>query len=255
LFRRPDLLAAVIGLIAVGAALWASTAVMGGVTLLEAKDLFWQMLSSTSIGRAGYISLTALCLALVFRTLRTTAAWREWAVLAALAVFAFVRASMGHAGENGYWTLPFAAEVVHLSAVGVWTGLVAVSAWKVINAPLLNLDNTSVSQYLASMSAAALVAVVASIATGLFNAWPRVGSLDSLLGDTMYANALLLKLALVGVALLLGGYNKFIGLARAQRSSDGVQKVKNILVVESVILILALVAAAVLTSQQPPSAE
>jgi putative copper resistance protein D len=254
ILRPLDILAATIGVIGVGAAMWATTAVMGGVSLLEAKDLFWQMLTSTSIGRAGYISLAAISIALIFRTLRTTSAWREWTVLAALAVFAFIRASMGHAGENGYWTAAFAAEFVHLSAMGVWTGLVAVSGWKVISSSSLSLEASSVTKYLESMSTAALAAVMAIFATGFFNAWHRVGSVDALFSDNLYSYALLTKLALVCIGLLLGGYNKFIGLPRAQHAAHGVERVKLVLTVESFILTLVLVAAAVLTSQQPPSA-
>lgn len=254
LLRFTDIIAAFIGAISIGAALWVSTAVMGGVGLGEAKDLFWQMLTTTSIGRAGYISLAAMSLALVFRALPMTDAWREWAVAGALSVFAFVRASMGHAGENGYWTGPFAAEVVHLVAMGVWTGLVAVTAWKCIAAPQLRLDLNSMGTYLEAMSGAALAAVVAIFATGLFNAWHRVGSVARIFEFDIYTVALLVKLAFVGIALLLGGYNKFVGLAQARLSVDGSIRVRRILRVESILLISVLVAAAVLTSQQPPSA-
>ncbi|WP_159700073.1 copper resistance D family protein [Massilia sp. 9I] len=234
--------------------LWASAAVMGGVSLQEAKDVVWQMLTMTSIGRAGYISFFAITLVLLIRALRSTAVWREWTALAALGLFAFVRASMGHAGENGYWALPFAAEVVHLTAMGAWTGLVVVSAWKAVGAHAGQPDLNPMARYLDSMSAAAMVAVVAVFVTGLFNAWHRVGTLDNLLGDSIYTTALWVKVCLVSIALVLGGYNKFIGLALARRSVHGLERVKFALKVESIVLLAVLSAAAVLTSQQPPAA-
>lgn len=254
LLRSADIVAATLGVLGTGAMLWASAAVMGGVSLQEAKDVVWQMLTMTSIGRAGYISFFAIALVLVIRALRSTAAWREWTVLATLGLFAFVRASMGHAGENGYWTLPFAAEVIHLTAMGAWTGLVAVSAWKAMGNGAGQTDSNRIAHYLESMSAAAMVAVVAVFVTGLFNAWNRVGTVDNLLASSLYTTALLVKLCFVSVALVLGGYNKVFGLARARHSAPGLESVRLVLIVESVVLFAALIAAAVLTSQQPPAA-
>jgi putative copper resistance protein D len=254
LLRSSDIFAAALGVVGTGAMLWASAAVMGGVSLQEAKDVVWQMLTMTSIGRAGYISFFAITLVLVIRALRSTAVWREWTVLVALGLFAFVRASMGHAGENGYWTLPFAAEVIHLTAMGAWTGLVAVSAWKTMPTDAGQPDLNRLARYLDSMSAAAIVAVVAVFVTGLFNAWNRVGTVDNLFGNSTYTTALLIKVGLVGAALILGGYNKFIGLALARGSVHGLERVKFVLKVESIVLLVVLFAAAVLTSQQPPAA-
>jgi putative copper resistance protein D len=254
LLRSGDIAAAALGVLGTGAMLWASAAVMGGVSLQEAKDVVWQMLTMTSIGRAGYISFFAITLVLVIRALHSSAAWREWTVLAALGLFVFVRASMGHAGENGYWTLPFAAEVIHLTAMGAWTGLVAVSAWKAMPTDAGQPDLNRLARYLDSMSAAAMVAVLAVFVTGLFNAWNRVGTVDNLFGNSIYTTSLLIKVGLVGAALILGGYNKFIGLALARGSVHGLERVKLVLKVESIVLLLVLFAAAVLTSQQPPAA-
>jgi putative copper resistance protein D len=254
LLNSSDIVAGALGVFASCAALWASAAVMGGVGLAEAKDLIWQMLTMTSIGRAGYISLGAITLALASRAIRSTAAWREVFVLATLGVFAFVRASMGHAGETGYWTIPFASELVHLTAMGAWTGLVFVSAWKSMDSIALQDVPHGMGEYLEAMSSAAMAAVVAVFATGLFNAWNRVGTLDKLFGDSIYTSALLAKVGLVGIALILGGYNKFFGLALAKDSAPGKGRAKLILRIESVVLAGVLFAAAVLTSQQPPAA-
>jgi len=254
LLRAGDIVAATLGVLATVAMLWASAAVMGGVSLQEAKGVVWQMLTMTSIGRAGYIAFFAITLVLVIRALRSTAVWREWTVLAALGLFAFVRASMGHAGENGYWTLPFAAEVVHVTAMGAWTGLVLVSAWKAVGTHAGKPDLNRTAHYLDSMSAAAMAAVVAVFVTGLFNAWHRVGTLDYLLGGSTYTTALWVKICLVTVALILGGYNKLFGLGDARHSAPGLRSVRLVLMVESVVLLAVLIAAAVLTSQQPPAA-
>lgn len=254
LLRAGDTAAATLGVLGTAAMLWASAAVMGGVGLPEAKDVIWQMLTMTGIGQAGQAALFAITLVLIMRARRSIAPWREWAVLAALGLFAFVRASMGHAGEHGYWTLPFAAEVIHLTAMAAWTGLVAVSGWRALGNQAGAPDLGRTAGYLASMSTAAMAAVIAVFVTGLFNAWNRVASLENLFGNGLYSTALLIKVGLVGAALVLGGYNKFIGLSLAHGSVHGLERVRRVLKVESLVLLAVLFAAAVLTSQQPPAA-
>lgn len=251
--RRYDLFAAGLGAFASIGGIWAATAVMGGVSLLEAKTMFWMMVATTDYGHAGCITFAAMMAVLVFRTLPILGAAREWLVLAALAVFAVTRASMGHAGEAGWWTAAMASEAMHLVAIGVWAGVVFLSAWTVVGSTKLGLPLGGTSRYLEAMSQAALGAVVVIVVTGLFNAWLRIGTPSNLLHG-LYAGAFLVKVALVGIALLMGGYNKFFGMREASKSDIGVQRVKLVLQCESILLFAVLVAAAVMTSQQPPAA-
>jgi putative copper resistance protein D len=251
--RQYDILVAAIGALAGVAALWAATAVMGGVDLLEAKAMFWMMVTTTDHGHAGCISIAALlavCLLRAFPALRPI---RETLVLGALAIFAVTRASMGHAGEDGWWSTAMASESTHLFAMGVWAGVVFVSAWAAVGSARLTLSLSETSRYLEFMSKAAMAAVIVILGTGLFNAWQRIGTPANLLHG-LYAGAFLFKMALVGTAVLLGGYNKFSGMRQASESSQGVQRVKFVLQLESVLMLGVLVAAAIMTSQQPPAA-
>ena len=115
------------------------------------------------------------------------------------------------------------------------------------------LDAYGTTRYLELMSQAAMAAVVVIVVTGLFNAWLRIVTPSNLLHG-LYARAFLVKVALVGIALLIGGYNKFYGMREASKSYLGVQQVKFVLQCESMLLFAVLVAAAVMTSQQPPAA-
>ena len=251
--RRHDLVAAGLGALASIGGMWAATAVMGGVSLLDARAKFWMMITTTDYGHAGCITVVAMAAVLVFRVTRILEAAREWFVLTALAVFAVTRASMGHAGEAGWWTAAMASEAMHLIAIGVWAGVVFVSAWIAVGSPKLGLSLTGTGRYLESMSLAAMAAVVVIVVTGLFNAWLRIGTPSNLLHG-LYAGAFLVKVALVAIALLMGGYNKFFGMREASKSYLGVQRVKFVLQCESSLLFAVLVAAAVMTSQQPPAA-
>lgn len=251
--RRYDVLAAGLGTVAGVAALWAATAVMGGVDLIEARAMFWMMVTTTDHGHAGCITIAALFAVFVLRVLPSFGSMREPLMVVALAIFAVTRASMGHAGEDGWWSGAMASEALHLAAIGVWAGVVFVSGWAVVHSAGIGLSLSGTGRYLEAMSQAATAAVIVIVATGIFNAWLRIGTPANLLHG-LYAGAFLVKIALVGVALVLGGYNKFTGLRQASKSDQGVRAMKTVLQVESGLLLGVLIAAAVMTSQQPPAA-
>lgn len=252
LLRLPDNAAAVVCALANCTALWAAAAVMGGTGLDEARSAFWAMLSTTDQGHLGCIAITAAAFILIIRALPGLGDSREWLVFAGLAVFTVARASMGHAGEDGFWTLALAAEVLHLGAIGAWFGIVVVSAWRALQAPRLLLDFRKTSYYLDRMSRSAMVAVVVIVFTGLFNAWQRIGAPRNVLHNP-YGTAFLVKVGLVGIALVLGGYNKYVGLPGVQLKNGGTASVKLVLQCETVILFGALIVAAIMTSLQPPA--
>lgn len=252
--RKLDLAAGGVSAASSVSALLAATAVMGGIGLREACPMFWTMVSATDYGRAGCVTILAMTVLLVVRLAGRVGAGTNIAVAALLAVFAVTRASMGHAGEDGFWTVALAAEAVHFSAIGLWVGAVMVSGWFVLNGAIVStFAAQATDRYLAMMSQAAMLAVVGIIGTGIYSAWHRVGTTEHLL-HTSYGMTLLTKVGLVIAAIALGGYNKFVGLPAASRSPRGLGLVRAVLQVETFLLLGALFAAAALTSQQPPTA-
>lgn len=252
--RRFDGVAAGLSALAAVGAMWAATAIMAGVALSEAGDMVWMMLLSTDHGHASCVLLITMLATAVVRIAGIGERGSELLAASLLLLFALVRASMGHAGEGGYLTMVMLAEAVHFIAIGVWTGAVLVSGWFVLGgASVQGLTLASIGRYLDAMSGAAMAAVIAIIVTGMYSAWHRVGSGDNLM-HTQYGWTLMGKVALVVGAIGLGGYNKFVGLPAAARSLSGVRIVRNVLRIETILLVGALVAAALLTGQQPPSA-
>ena len=251
--RRLDLWAAGLAILGSAAALLAATAVMGEVGLREACPMFWMMLSSTAYGHAGAITLAVMTTLLILRwTGRGRAA--DAGVVLALALFAVTRASMGHAGEQGLLSAPLAAEAIHYAAIGVWTGAVLLSAWFALSDRRIAHAAVGASdRYLERMSQAAMAAVIAIFATGVYSAWHRIGAAVHL-QQTFYGVTLVVKVALVLLAVALGGYNKFFGLPAASRSSRGLRTVRMALRVESVVLSGVMLAASILISQAPPAA-
>ncbi|WP_343731703.1 CopD family protein [Duganella sp.] len=251
--RRLDLWAAGLAACSSALALLAATAVMAGVGLGEACPMFWMMLTSTAYGQAGCVTIAAMVTVLILRwTVRGRGA--EAGVAVALALFAVTRASMGHAGEAGLLSAALAAEAVHYAAIGLWTGAVLLSGCYVLSERRIGQATVGASdRYLERMSQAALAAVIAIFMTGVYSAWLRVGSAEHL-QHTFYGVTLLIKVALVLLAIALGGYNKFFGLPAASRSQQGLRAVRTTLRLESAVLISAVLAASILISQTPPAA-
>ena len=252
--RLLDLVAAGLGALASVAALLAATAVMGGVGLREACPMFWMMLTSTRYGNAGAVTIVAMLVLSLIRWTGVNNRAGEVGTALALMLFAVTRASMGHAGEAGLLSAPMAAEAVHYAAIGLWTGAVLTSAWFALNDGRIGSGNLGVTdRYLDLMSRTAMAAVAAIVATGVYNGWLRVGAAEHLF-HTFYGRILLVKVALVLVAIALGGYNKYFGLPAASRSTAGVRTARTVLRIESGVLLATLLAAAILTAQQPPAA-
>jgi putative copper resistance protein D len=251
--RWLDLWAAGLTVLASALALLIATAVMGDVGLREACPMFWMMLTSTDYGHAGGLIILAMLVLLALRWSGGTGRASDIGVAVALTVFAITRASMGHAGEEGLLSLVLMAEALHYAAIGLWTGAVLVSAWFALSdSRIVCTAAGGHDRYLDLMSQAAMLAVAVIFATGVYSAWHRVGSAGHL-QHTFYGVILLVKVALVLVAIALGGYNKFWGLPAASRSATGLRRVRTALRIESAVLIAAVLAASILISQQPPA--
>lgn len=125
---------------------------------------------------------------------------REFRSLALLPLLGavVVSAARGHSGTSGHWwAVP--ADALHLTAAAIWIGALA---HLVLVARRLGRDGFrahlvgGASRY----ARVALVSVVVAVVGGLGTALAQFGSLDELV-DTGYGRALLVKSALIGLAL------------------------------------------------------
>lgn len=249
---RVERAAAVSGLLGSAASLWAAAATMGGVALGEAVEMVGPMLG-TAYGHAGLLGFGSLALlaALLLSGRRGSASLLFAALL--LLVFSLARVSVSHAAEDGLLSLGVLVEWSHLVTVALWVGLVGLTGMLVL--PRVHAGWPRAGQlgrYLDRVSACAAGALAVILASGLYNAWHRLGSLEHLSGN-VYGNALVVKLGLVALAVALGGYNKFTGFPALAASLEGRGRVLWVLRVELAILFGAMVAASVLTSSQPPA--
>ena len=267
--RRVGLVALAVALVASAVALWLDAATMAEVPLAQAAQAARLMLSSTHMGLAWKIGMGALVLAMAAMAASASArpGRRERTLvltgLAALAGFLYTRSMVSHASKDGDFSFLMLADWLHLILICLWVGEVIVSGLVVLacSPGALRENRHDCARYVESLSRSATIALVGIVATGVFNAWRNLGGVSALVGDA-YGVTLLIKLALVLGAVLLGGANRFVvmpGLIAALRSGDpgadkAMHKFAHILRAEAVVLVAVLFTAAILSATSPPTA-
>ena len=235
--------------------LWTESAAMGDVAWLDAWPVCVQMMTTTHYGHAGVAAVALLVIAIVVHWgLKGPEAGMRYvgSLTALLLLVAGARVTIGHAFEHGPLSIEVWVELLHLLLMSVWAGVVFVAGWVVLPRALASelVATKARATYLTSMSNWAAAALVGILATGVYNAYRVLGSPRQLV-EVDYGQMLTIKLCVVVIAIALGGFNKFVGLPAAT-SQRGLRTVIAVLRIESVVLLLVLMAAAVLTNGAPP---
>ncbi len=180
----------------------------------------------------------------------------------ALAAVVLLEAWAGHAADLPRQSVLAAlASASHLAAAGVWAGGLAVLALCVI--PVMRRSPESRGRILASVwrafSPIAAIATVVLLATGLYESGRHLPDLQSV-GSTVYGDAVAGKVGLFAVALILAGFNTLLvnpRLAAPVRRLLGrppewspvpPHRFATLAVAEIMVIVVAVVGAAVLTS-------
>jgi putative copper resistance protein D len=264
--RTAVLAAAGVALVAHVAVLWLEAASMAEVPVTQAAPAVRSVLTATHYGLAWTIGMCALALVAGVTAIR----WRSERSradgllrLLAIGVFLYSRSMVSHAGAGGDVSWAVAVDWLHLVLISLWVG-------EVLVAGLITLRKTSGSnvkdrrdcaRYVEALSNSATVALTGIFVTGTIGAWRGLGALDNATGNP-YAATLLIKVALVSGAAMLGGVNRFFVMPRVlanlrrsgDRSDAAERRFALVLQIEALFLLAALVLAAVLSSTSPPSA-
>ncbi len=130
------------------------------------------------------------------------------------ALFSFlllvVIAMSGHQGAKGYVNLPFWLDALHLVSISCWIGgvfFIRLFLVTFIKGPYVELWGNLTSLINRFSQLATLCVLIAAI-TGILLAYHNVKSM-AVLTQTNYGIVLLVKIALVGIIITLGGLNKF----------------------------------------------
>jgi putative copper resistance protein D len=244
------------------ALLWLEAAAMAEVPVAEAGEAAYAMLTATHYGLAWSVGMGALAVAAALGVPARASRKVTGAALAALSVFWYARSMVSHAASDGDVSVALLVDWAHLALISLWLGEVIVAGMAILagTGPSSEQDRRTRAAYVASLSSSATIALAGIFVTGLYSAWHNLGAVQALVG-TAYGNTLLAKLAVVGVAAMLGGFNRFIvmppwfGRERAGQAARKAlpHRFTRILQVEAVILLAVLVLAAMLASTPPPA--
>jgi copper transport protein len=182
-------------------------------------------------------------------------------VLAAGAVLAVTWELANHNAAGTQVVLALPTGVVHLLAMSVWLGGLAV----LVGVLLRSGDVAGMRAAVSRFSRTALVCVVVLVVTGTYQAWRAVGSPAALFATT-YGLVLVAKLCLVGVLVLLGALarswvrRQIVTVTDKRRVRRGperreVSRFRRMVAVEVVLAAAALGATAALVNIEPAAAE
>lgn len=260
--RRAAIAGAVVALAVDPALLWLVSAATAEVPLFEAGAATWTMLASTHLGLAWTIGMAGLAAAAACTIARDDGSpGPTLLALVSLTVFWYARSMASHAAAEGDFSLPLLADWLHQGLTSVWVGSVIVAGAIMLRSSgdMGPDDRHARAAYVRSLSGAATLALAGIFVTGLYAAWRQLGGLANLLGNP-YGNTLVAKLLLVGAAVALGGFNRFVTmppwLAQEShgRAADERRPAlfRRILVLEALVLLTVVLLAAWLASTPPP---
>ncbi len=228
--------------------LWVAAAAMSGTQGAAVWQALPVVLMQTSFGHAALVAGLAWCVFMAaFAMRRRTVIWPR-AAWCALAVVCIARAATGHAMDAGWGSYAIWVHAVHIGAGAVWAGTVFVAA-----GPAQSWRNWAVPQRMEvarKISHAATLALVLVAASGVVNTWRTLGEAGISLSDP-YTALLAAKLACVGLAACMGGYNRWRVMPVLMEKGTA-RRFAAVLLIEGAVLLAALLLAAKLGTTMPP---
>jgi copper transport protein len=232
--RRLGVLLVVAAELAIVGTLWM---IASQANLIGGSFLSWGAVADTQSGQWWFARLVVIVLFCVLIPLRSHLAVRGGVVV--LGVLGVVAAG-GHAISGDAIVLGFVSTLVHLAAMSVWLGGLAV----VLFVPPRGEFWATVTRF----SPWALGSVVALAATGTANAWRQLGSLDGLT-DSSYGRWLVIKLVLVALVVGVAAFSRRTVHTRGDDASGLVRRSVGF---EIAGMVLILGATAGLVNSPPP---
>jgi putative copper resistance protein D len=260
--RRAALVGAVFALVANFVVLWLESAAMAEVPVTQAGGAISSMLTSTHFGFAWSIGMAGLVIATCGACMPgERSPGPPLVTLVSLAVFWYTRGMVSHAASEGDISVRLLTDWAHLGLISLWVGEVILAGVVTLSVAgdLTADDRRARAAYVESLSSSATFALTGIFVTGVYAVWRNLGGLENLTGN-LYGNTLVAKVLLVGVAALLGGFNRFFVMPPwLSRESAGnaapaflLGRFKRVLWIEALVLLAVVMLAAILASTSPP---
>jgi len=259
--RKAAVVGAVVALLANAVALWLESAAMAEVPVTQAASATMSMLTSTHLGVAWSIGMAGLLIAAGAALAPENRSTGPALAMLSLALFWYTRSMASHASSDGDFSVRLLADWVHLGLISLWVGEVVIAGAITLrtSGSMASTDRRARAAYVASLSSSATVALIGIFVTGIYAAWRSLDGWTNLIGNP-YGNTLVAKVLLVGVAAVLGGFNRFYvmppWLSRETAGEVAAEvfpaRFKRVLWVEAVVLLAVVLLAAWLASTSPP---
>ncbi len=232
---------------------WFVASSMSGSTEFRAAlALVPTILSSTRQGGLWYtnsVTLVVLFAAQSFIKARAPSIGR-WLEMTTLCLLAATKAASTHASEEGDLSPAEISEFFHLLATSVWAGAIIVSGLVVVPRLTVLAGAPALWSYGGRLSKTVTLALGVLTLSGMYTAWRDMHSHISALWISPWGKILLTKVALVGVAVLLGGSARFRCLRRPA-TSDRATALSRLLRSEATVMVAILCVSGVLANTSP----
>ncbi|MEM5327464.1 CopD family protein [Paraburkholderia sp. JHI2823] len=228
------------------------SAAVSGESLPGAFGVVRTVLSQTRVGHAWSVALAG-ALVLFGCAFATASVARDGVLWLALVAIAAGRAGLGHAADAGLASAALGLHTLHLLSASAWSGIVMAGGLAVLPALGASTARGVLIRTAGQVSNVAFFAVGFVIATGVFDALRGSGgSIDAIVNST-WGRVLLIKVALVLIALVMGGFNRLVAMPELRRSAStaAARRFVNVIHLEAIVMIGVLVTAAVLAHSVP----
>ena len=222
------------------------TAEMAAVSWWAAIPLMPKVMTDTHVGRVWTCFLPATVLLLVSTFLPRRYARRTRALLTLTTPLLFLNALSSHAIDKGWTTV--AVYFIHEIAAGLWVGAL-LGLWLVARHE--QIPNQWVEDAARRVSQLAAWCVLAIALSGTYVAYGALGlHIDALLLSD-YGRILTIKVAVFGIVLMFGAYNRYRLVPQVKSPPTHATLLRNV-GVESLILLVGVLALATLLANTPP---
>ncbi|CAB3751010.1 CopD family protein [Paraburkholderia solisilvae] len=251
--QRSMQVAAIVLLLADAGWLLYASATIGGVSLPAALGVVPTVLAQTHVGHAWAVAFGGAALLLLTSLASHTGMLRNALLWLAVILIAAGKASLGHAADAGPVSPAVGLHTVHVLVATVWGGLVLAAGFSVLPALGASVARGVLIRTAVQVSNMSLFAALFVLLTGAFNGVRGSGASLAAIEQSTWGHVLMLKLALVALALVLGGLNRFSALPRLRRTASTMDAhtFANLLHLEALVMIGVFAAAAVLADSAP----
>lgn len=243
------------------AMLFARSVAISGEAFPQVAGVVPMVLQETDFGKVWLARAAAVLLMwLVWMLVGMRKSWPAWLLAILAGVVAFSRSATGHAGDHGDFEWPVWVDWLHLLSAGLWGG--AIVMFVLAARPVLRQHpQDSAAAIVRRYSMLAAVGLALAAATGICNAWQRVGGWQPL-WTTRYGWVLDAKLLLVIAMAILGATNRFrhvpavLAAARRPDPQSWLRALRGLSLtslVEALLWLAIIAAAALLLSGVPPT--